>query len=105
MGMFSKFDADFGSMPLSVLGGMQAFLYSTITVAGIRVLVLIEWRRRNRFILTVSLGIAFMDIAQLTWFNQILDYNGSNVKFEGVLQGTNLIVETPFIVAVIGGCF
>jgi xanthine/uracil permease len=92
-------------MPPSVLGGMQVFLYSTITVAGIRVLGLIAWTRRNRFILTAALGIGFIDIVQPTWFSQILDYSGPNVHLEGFEQGLNLIVETPFIVAAIVGVF
>ncbi|KAH7393630.1 putative purine permease [Cadophora sp. MPI-SDFR-AT-0126] len=103
MGMFGKFGAVFGSMPPSVLGGMQVFLYSTIAVAGIRVLGLIAWTRRNRFILTASLGIGFIDIVQPTWFNQILDYSGNNVRLQGFEQGLNLIVETPFIVAAVIG--
>ena len=121
MGMFGKFGAVFGSMvssphvsenqyliyskPPSVLGGMQVFLYSTIAVAGIRVLGLIAWTRRNRFILTASLGIGFIDIVQPKWFNQILDYSGSNVHLQGFEQGLNLIVETPFIVAAVIGVF
>ncbi|KAN0099164.1 putative purine permease [Hyaloscypha variabilis] len=105
MGMFGKFGAVFGSMPPSVLGGMQVFLYSTIAVAGIRVLGLISWTRRNRFILTASLGIGFIDIVQPSWFSQILDYSGSNVHLQGFEQGLNLIVETPFIIAAVIGVF
>jgi xanthine/uracil permease len=91
--------------PPSVLGGMQVFLYSTIAVAGIRVLGLIAWTRRNRFILTAALGIGFVDIVQPKWFSQILDYSGSNVHLQGFEQGINLIVETPFIVAAVIGVF
>jgi xanthine/uracil permease len=82
---------------------MQVFLYSTIAVAGIRVLGLIAWTRRNRFILTAALGIGFIDIVQPSWFSQILDYSGSNVHLQGFEQGINLIVETPFIVAAVIG--
>lgn len=84
---------------------MQVFLYSTIAVAGIRVLGLIAWTRRNRFILTASLGIGFIDIVQPSWFDQILNYSGSNVHLQGFEQGINLIVETPFIVAAVIGVF
>src|SRR3954454_1206461 len=84
---------------------MQVFLYSTIAVAGIRVLGLIAWTRRNRFILTAALGIGFVDIVQPKWFNQILDYSGPNVRLQGFEQGINLIVETPFIVAAVIGVF
>jgi len=103
MGIIAKFGAVFASMPPSVLGGMQVFLYSTIAVAGIRVLALIAWTRRDRFILTVALGIGFMDICQPDWFASILDYSGSNVNLVGFEQGINLAVETPFVIAAIVG--
>ncbi|EPE30116.1 purine permease, putative [Glarea lozoyensis ATCC 20868] len=105
MGIFGKFGAVFGSMPPSVLGGMQVFLYSTIAVAGIRVLGLIEWNRRNRFVLTASLGVGFMDIVQPAWFSSVLDYQGDNVRLQGFEQGINLIVQTPFIVGAVVGVF
>lgn len=105
MGIFGKFGAIFGSMPPSVLGGMQVFLYSTIAVAGIRVLGLIAWTRRNRFLLTVALGFGFVDIVQPQWFAKILAYQGSNVNLAGFEQGINLIVETPFILAAVIGVF
>lgn len=105
MGLFGKFGAVFGAMPPSVLGGMQCFLYSTIAVAGIRVLGLVPFTRRNRFILTCALGVGFIDIVQPEWFSQILAYQGSNVSLAGFEQGVNLIVETPFIVAAVIGVF
>ncbi|KAF9891598.1 hypothetical protein FE257_003609 [Aspergillus nanangensis] len=103
MGVLGKFGAVFGSMPPSVLGGMQVFLYSTIAVAGVRVLALIEFTRRNRFILTVALGIGFMDIVSPDWFRSVLTYTGGNVHLRGFQQGINLIVETPFIIAAVVG--
>lgn len=105
MGFLGKFGAVFASMPPSVLGGMQVFLYSTIAVAGIRVLGLIDWTRRERFILTAALGIGFIDIVQPTWFAQILTYSGSNTALRGFEQGLNLIVETPFVIAAFVGVF
>lgn len=105
MGIFGKIGGVFASMPPSVLGGMQVFLYSTIAVAGIRVLGLISWTRRDRFILTASLGIGFIDIVQPAWFSQILAYSGPNVQLQGFEQGLNLIVETPFVIAAFVGVF
>lgn len=103
MGIFGKFGAVFGSMPPSVLGGMQVFLYSTIVVAGVKVLSLVEFTRRNRFILTAALGIGFMDIVSPSWFAKILAYQGSNVRLQGFEQGINLMVETPFIISAVVG--
>lgn len=105
MGIFGKFGAVFASMPPSVLGGMQVFLYSAIAVAGVRILGLIDWTRRDRFILTAALGIGFIDIVQPTWFSQILAYSGPNVHLVGLEQGLNLIVETPFVIAAFVGVF
>jgi xanthine/uracil permease len=84
---------------------MQVFLYSTIVVAGIKVLSLVEFTRRNRFILTTALGIGFIDIVSPSWFSQILDYSGPNVSLQGFEQGINLMVETPFIIAAVVGVF
>jgi xanthine/uracil permease len=105
MGVFGKFGAIFSSMPPSVLGGMQVFLYSSIAVAGVRVLGLISWTRRDRFILTAALGFGLIDCVQPKWFSQILTYSGSNVHLMGLEQGINLIVETPFVVAALIGVF
>lgn len=103
MGIFGKFGAVFSAMPPSVLGGMQVFLYSTIAVAGIRVLGMNQFTRRNRFIMTVALGVGFIDIVTPTWFNKVLPADGANVRLDGFLQGVNLIVETPFIIAAVIG--
>lgn len=105
MGIFGKFGGVFSAMPPSVLGGMQVFLYSTIVVAGLRVLSTVPFTRRNRFILTVALGIGFVDIVQPDWFAQILDYSGPNVSLEGFEEGVNLIIETPFILAAVVSVF
>jgi xanthine/uracil permease len=55
--------------------------------------------------MTASLGIGFVDIVQLSWFSQILDYSGPNIHLQEFEQGLNLIVETPFIVAAVIGVF
>lgn len=101
MGIFGKFGAVFASMPSSVLGGMQTFLYATIAVAGLRVLALIPWTRRNRFILSAALGIGLMDIITPDWFISILAYKGKNVHLSGFEQGVNLLVETPYVIGAV----
>lgn len=103
MGIFGKFAAVWTALPASVLGGAQVFLYSTIVVAGLRVLAFIDWTRRDRFILTCSFAIGLIDIVQPSWFSQILDYSGGNVHLQGFETGINLIVETPFIISAVIG--
>ena len=101
MGIFGKFGAVFASMPSTVLGGMQTFLYATIAISGMRILATIAWTRRNRFILSASFGLGLLDIVVPEWFSQVLAYNGSNVQLMGFLEGINLMVETPFILSMI----
>ncbi|OSS45459.1 hypothetical protein B5807_10119 [Epicoccum nigrum] len=103
MGVIAKFGAVFASMPPSVLGGMQVFIYATIAVAGIRILSLIKWTRRDRFILIVGLGIGFMDISQPDWSSSMLAYDGPNTSLVGLEQGINIAVETPFVISAIVG--
>lgn len=76
---------------------MQTFLYATIAVAGLRVVALIPWTRRNRFILSAALGIGLLDIVTPTWFDRVLAYGGSDSSLAGFEQGVNLLVQTPFI--------
>lgn len=66
---------------------------------------MVPFTRRNRFVLTCALGVGFIDIVAPTWFDQILDYGGSNVRLQGFEQGINLIVKTPFVIAAIVGVF
>lgn len=84
---------------------MQTFLYSTIAVAGLRVLALIPWTRRNRFILSASLGIGLLDIVTPSWFSQILTYSGANVHLAGFEHGINLVVETPYVIGAVVAVF
>ncbi|EGX93669.1 purine permease, putative [Cordyceps militaris CM01] len=105
MGVLGKFAAIFTVMPASVLGGMQVFLFSTIAVAGIRVLGMIEFTRRNRFILIVALGFGFIDIVTPTWFDRVIVYKGSSTALQGLLDGIELTITTPFILAAVLGVF
>lgn len=101
MGVLGKFGAVFASMPSTVLGGMQTFLYATIAISGMRILATIPWTRRNRFILSASFGLGLLDIVTPEWFSKVLDYSGPNVHLMGFLEGLNLIVETPFILSML----
>ena len=97
MGIFGKFGAVFASMPSTILGGMQTFLYATIAISGMRILATVPWTRRNRFILSASFGLGLLDIVTPEWFGQVLVNDGRNVHLSGFLEGVNLLVETPFI--------
>lgn len=97
MGVFSKIAATFATLPKTVFGGMQVYLYGTIGVAGIKVLSTVKMTRRNRFILGAGLGFGFAGAVTPDWFNSVLDFSGMNLSLSGFLEGIELIVETNFI--------
>lgn len=88
-------------MPSTVLGAMQVFLYATIAVSGLRILATIGWSRRDRFILSASLGLGLMDILVPEWFSDVLPPQPNNEQLDGFLRGVNLLVETPFILTML----
>ncbi|KAH8728962.1 xanthine/uracil permease protein-like protein, partial [Phaeosphaeriaceae sp. PMI808] len=59
MGIFAKFAAALVAIPSAVLGGMTTFLFSAVTVSGIRIISTIPFTRRNRFILTAGFTLGF----------------------------------------------
>jgi NCS2 family nucleobase:cation symporter-2 len=59
MGIFAKFAAALVAIPSAVLGGMTTFLFSAVTVSGIRIISTMPFTRRNRFILTAGFALGF----------------------------------------------
>lgn len=56
-GIFGKISSVFLVIPAPVLGGMNAFLFASVTVSGIRILAYLPWTRRDRFIVTCALSL------------------------------------------------
>lgn len=104
MGIFSKVSATFATMPSPVLGGMQVFLFGTIAVSGVKILLSAEWNRRNRFILGCALGWGFAGAVVPDWFSLVINYKGQNTSLAGFIEGIELVVETPFIFGAIIAC-
>jgi len=59
-------------MPSSLIGGLTVFLFSSVAVAGIRILAMIPWTRRDRFIATASLSMGFAAVTSPDWFSYVL---------------------------------
>ena len=57
MGIFSKFAASLIAIPQAVLGGMTTFLFSAVVVSGLRILSLVDFGVRNRFVLTATFSV------------------------------------------------
>ncbi|ORY73114.1 Xanthine/uracil/vitamin C permease [Leucosporidium creatinivorum] len=103
MGIFAKFGAVFVAMPASVLGGMTTFLFGSVAVAGIRILAMVKWTRRTRFIATASLSLGFASVVQPDWFSNFFTYSGDNAALSGFLNALVLIVEEGYLLALIIG--
>ena len=99
MGVFSKFAAALVAIPASVLGGLTTFLFSAVTVSGIRIISTVPPTRRNRFILTAALALGFGAVLVPNWFSYVFTYSGGNQAKEGFLNAIELVLQTGFALA------
>jgi uracil-xanthine permease len=98
MGVFSKFAAALTSIPSSVLGGMTTFLFTSVTVSGIRIIATVPFTRRTRFVLTASMSIGLGAILVPDWFSYVFTYTGDNKAKAGFFDAIALVMETGFAV-------
>jgi xanthine permease XanP len=57
MGLFPHVGSLLRAMPNSVLGGATIIMFSTVAIAGIKILSTVNMNRRNMLILAVSFGM------------------------------------------------
>jgi len=98
MGIFAKFAAALVAIPSAVLGGMTTFLFSAVTVSGIRIISTMPFTRRNRFILTAGFTLGFGATMVPDWFAHVFTYDGPNMALLGFYNAIVLILETGFAV-------
>jgi xanthine/uracil permease len=98
MGIFAKFAAALVAIPSAVLGGMTTFLFSAVTVSGIRIISTMPFTRRNRFILTAGFTLGFGATMVPEWFAHVFTYEGPNTALLGFYNAIELILETGFAV-------
>lgn len=96
MGIFAKFAAALVAIPSAVLGGMTTFLFSAVTVSGIRIISTMPFTRRNRFILTAGFALGFGATMVPTWFSFVFTYAGPNRALLGFYNAIELVMETGF---------
>ncbi|CAO3666804.1 unnamed protein product [Rhizopus stolonifer] len=97
-GIFGKISAVFLAIPAPVLGGMNAFLFSSVTVSGIRILAYLDWTRRDRFIITCSLALGLGVTLVPSWFTHVFKYSGDNAALKGFLSAIETIVDTGYCI-------
>jgi len=98
MGIFAKFAAALVAIPAAVLGGMTTFLFSAVTVSGIRIISTMPFTRRNRFILTAGFTLGFGATMVPNWFSYVFTYNGPNKALLGFYNAIILIMQTGFAI-------
>jgi uracil-xanthine permease len=105
MGIFSKFAAALVAIPSSVLGGMTAFLFSSVAVSGLRIIGTVDFTRRNRFILTASFAVGMGVTLVPDWFGYFFSYEGDNHALEGLINAVDLVMENGFAICALLGIF
>lgn len=103
MGIVGKFGAALVAIPKPVLGGMTTFLFTSVAVAGIRIISQIPFTRRDRFVLTCSLVPGIGATLVTDWFSYFFTYSGDNNNLVGFLNAITLIMESGFAICAIVG--
>ncbi|KAL8287462.1 hypothetical protein RQP46_003320 [Phenoliferia psychrophenolica] len=98
-GVLAKISGVFLAIPAPVLGGVTTFLFTTVTVSGLKVLSMCSFSRRDRVILAAGLSFGLGNLLVSDWSSYIFTYAGSNAALEGFLNALIIILSTPFLIA------
>ncbi|PHH84530.1 hypothetical protein CDD83_1795 [Cordyceps sp. RAO-2017] len=99
LGVFAKLAAALVAIPKPVLGGMTTFLFGSVAVSGIAIMVRgVPFDRRSRFILTTGLSLGYGATLVPNYFEHVFTYSGDNHALEGFLNAIVLVMETGFAV-------
>ncbi|KAJ3126467.1 hypothetical protein HK098_007519 [Nowakowskiella sp. JEL0407] len=96
-GTLGKLGGAFVAIPKPVLGGMTSFLFASVAVAGIRIMSMLKWTRRDRFILTIGLTIGIGVVLLPNWFSNVFPVYQSEVLNSFVLT-IQIIMDTGFVI-------
>lgn len=77
---------------------MNAFLFASVTVSGIRILAYLKWTRRDRFIATTALALGLGVTLCPGWFSHVFTYSGPNQALQGFLNAVVTVVDTGYCV-------
>lgn len=88
------------TVPAPVLGGVTTFLFSSVSVSGLRVLSYIPYTRRDRFILSAALSFGFGNLLVPGVFTHLFDSvlsgnGGVSAGLRGLLDSITIVISTP----------
>lgn len=96
-GVLGKVGGVFVAMPDAVLGGMTTFLFANVAVSGLRILSGLQWTRRDRFILAISLGLGLGVVVIPKAFSFFIP-EASNSFTKALRDGAVLILTSGYSV-------
>ncbi|GAA5997477.1 nucleobase:cation symporter-2 family protein [Rhodotorula paludigena] len=98
-GILAKISGVFLAIPTPVLGGVTTFLFTTVAVAGMKIISTCAFSRRDRVILAASLSLGFATMLVKDFASYIFTYSGSNTALRGFMNSIVIILGTPFLIA------
>ena len=95
-GVLGKISGVFLAIPNPVLGGVTTFLFANVAASGVRVLALVRFSRRERFILSAALVFGIGDLLQPGIFEHLFDgVKNPNKGLQGLFDSITIILSTP----------
>jgi xanthine/uracil permease len=79
-----------------VLGGVTTFLFASVVTSGIRVLALVRFTRRARFVLAAALSFGLGDVLAPTVFTHLFDgVKSQSSGLQGFMSSIEIVLSTP----------
>ncbi|KAF9063594.1 xanthine/uracil permease [Rhodocollybia butyracea] len=99
-GVLGKISGVFLAIPNPIIGAVTTFLFASVAVSGVRVLALMKFSRRDRFILAAALSFGLGDILVPTIFTNLFNgVNNPNSGLTGLFNSITIVLSTPFLAA------
>lgn len=103
-GLIGKIGGVFVALPDAALGGMTTFLFASVAVSGIRILSNLQWDRRDRFILAITLSVGLGVVVEPRVFKFFLPTSEKTV-WKALRQGAVIILGTGYSVGALTSMF
>ncbi|KAJ4473879.1 xanthine/uracil permease [Lentinula aciculospora] len=99
-GVIGKISGVFLAIPNPVIGGVTTFLFASVMVSGIRVLSLMDFTRRDRFVLAAALTFGIGDLLVPRIFTELFNgVNNPGSGLQGLFNSITIVLSTPFLAA------
>ncbi|KAJ7049171.1 permease family-domain-containing protein [Mycena amicta] len=95
-GILGKVAGALLAIPNPVLGGVTMFLFASVAVSGVRVLGMVKWGRRERFVLAAALSFGFGDLLVPGIFTHLFEgVDNPSKALQGWFDSMTIVLSTP----------